>query len=332
MVGGGGPSPLGYYLRSLLSACVPLFFFVSGSLYSGRSLGLSQALSKVLHLVLPFCVWAVLAGLFFRWVDGEQLSLKWVVLDAVTLRQQVANWLWFIPTISAVYLFAPICLYIQRNNVKLFKWMIVLLLLFSVGINFISLVCGTFDLLTNSEFGSKLTSLVSRYSVLGGNHPEAFTFFALGAWVEERGLAKKIGSRAASITLLLAPIPLAAYGILSHIKHGATYDVTWNGYSTIGTALVVISLYVLAQKISLKIGITHSGLSKEIALIGGCSFAVYILHWFLRPIAEWCSDCFGFVRLGPISVCLLAFSVLAVVLTAHIGNWIRKTPLRVVLP
>lgn len=321
----GGGILSGYYLRSFLSACVPLFFFSSGVLYAKRTLSVKRALQKVLSLAIPLVFWALCSAAMFRWLHGEAISLKWMLLDAVTLRLQYSNWLWFIPVISGVYLCAPFILGVRDASTKLFNSLVLLLCVFAFGLDTLEKTLGYVDVLVGSEFGGKVYTFISRYSLLTTAHPEALAFFAVGVWIE--GRERKVPSTPrVLVALVLAPIPLAVLGFSTQALTGREFDVTWNGYSSLPTLIIVVALYFLARYVIETVR-SNSLALRLVGFIGANSMSVYILHWFARPVVS------AAVAAAGVGVALKYVLVPIVVLAcAAIGNVMRKSPAKVLLP
>lgn len=323
-MGHQGGSPVGYYFRSIMAACVPLFFFSSGVLYAQRTVTLRRAIHKAFSLVVPLVFWALCSAAFFRWMHGEEVNPKWVILDAVTMRLQYSNWLWFIPVMTGVYIFAPFVLAFRDYNRKLFSSFVLLLCVFAFGFDALHKLLSLADLVVGSEFGGKLYSAISRYSLVSASHPEALAFFAVGVWIEGRRDVEYRDSKLLAL-FLLAPVPLAAYGYAMHALTGHQYDVTWNGYSSLTTLVIVLALYFLIRR-AVKMLRVDSPVVKLATFVGTNSFAVYILHWFMRPVISVALEVAG---VG--SVLNLVLAPLAVVVCAAIGELTRRTPARVLL-
>lgn len=315
-----------------MSTCVPLFFFSSGVLYSGRRAAVGRMFSKVLRLLLLLVFWGLIASALFRFLWEEDITLKALVLDVVTLRQQVTNWLWFLPVMSAIYLAAPFLCRLQAVDKSLFFALVVMLCIGSFGLDAISRVCEMFDVLCGSEFGAKVTQALSRWVIIRDNHPEAIAYFAVGMLFADTDV-RNIPLALPITALLLSPFGMMSYGIAHHAIFGTEYDVVWNGYSCITTLFCVCALYILANRAFGSSRMSTARISEAtvriISFIGRQSFAIYIIHWLLRPAVSWIVP-WSLPALTRMVV-MVPICLTTVVLCAGVGSFLARTKCRFLL-
>lgn len=317
----GSFSPSGFYLHALMAACVPLFFFSSGVLYASRDLTFGRALRKCGRLVGLLAFWAIAAGIFFQLLDGS-FSLKDAVYDAISLKLQVANWLWFLPVLVAVYLAAPFLTLVRRADGRLWNALVALLCVASFGLNLVSMLGDCFDLAMGSELGLRVSELLASFNLLSF-HPEALAYFAIGLWVADKDLELLTPARAI-VLMFVAPVPLAAYGILWWNATGSLRDITSWGFPCVTTLLVVLALFVLSRALFCRV--EEGAFASLVSLIGANSLAVYLLHWFLRVPCDPLIP-----RDMPdmlVEIVTVAVSLATVVACALVGRAVRRTPLR----
>lgn len=322
----GVPYLPGYYVQALLAACVPLFFFSSGVLYASRELTFRRAATKALRLAGLLVVWGLLAAAFYRALGAGELSLAGIVVDAVGLRAQVANWLWFLPVMAATYLLAPFLIHLRKTGGRLWDALVALLVLAAFGLDLVAKVAGLADLALGTGFGGKLSELLAQFSFLRNNHPEALAFFAVGMWAEGRAVPRRL-ARWAPAALLAMPALLGAYGAAVHAASGQLLDVTWEGYSCVTTLVFVLALHEVVRAACDR-GLPRA-LSAAAGLVGRNSLAVYLLHWFLRPAMG-----LAVAWSGPGVARIAASLLVAVAVTlacAAAGQLARRTPLRPLL-
>lgn len=64
-----------YYLKAIMSTCVPLFFFANGYLLYSKELDLRKHIGKMVKLLIQTMVWAVITLLLLQPIKHEFLSL-----------------------------------------------------------------------------------------------------------------------------------------------------------------------------------------------------------------------------------------------------------------
>lgn len=82
---------LRYYLRTILSTCVPLFFFVNGYLMLNKSFDLKSTLLKQFLT----SVWCIITVILLMFIKNEHLSLKEFAFYVCTWHNGWTNHLWY---------------------------------------------------------------------------------------------------------------------------------------------------------------------------------------------------------------------------------------------
>lgn len=315
----------GHYLSAVMASCVPLFFLSSGALYANRELTFEKALRKALLLVFLTLFWAVVSAAVFDVTHGET-SLTTILTDALTLRSKRANHLWFLPALATSYLAAPILIAVRKSGERIWNQVVLLIVFLAFGMGALANLATVLDLALDTKFFANSFGILQRFNLLRDAHPEALAFFALGMWMDRRELPRR-ALKIAPIVLILAPVPLALRGMTMAALTGESYDTTWGGMCSLPTMLFVAALYVIARSWAQGTSERDSRLGRIVSFVARNSFAVYILHWFVRPVL------FDLIPRGiaPYETLLvaLALSVITMFACAALGSLIKRTPLRV---
>ena len=74
-----------YFGRTILSTCVPLFFFTNGYLLFNRSFDLRKHIFKMVRIILLVFIWAVLLMPVYLLIDGEPLKIGSILSNILHL-------------------------------------------------------------------------------------------------------------------------------------------------------------------------------------------------------------------------------------------------------
>lgn len=94
------------FLSSSVTAGVPVFFMISGTLFLGKSCFHTQKflIKHTLRLTLIYIVWSIIYELIDQYVSRCHLSINQFFSEVVSGHYH----LWFLPAMVMVYLFIPI--------------------------------------------------------------------------------------------------------------------------------------------------------------------------------------------------------------------------------
>ncbi len=80
-----------YFLRTILSCCVPLFFFVNGYLLLNRKFDLKKHILKIVRLVILTVIWGIIDLFILMFVRNEFLSVKEFLMGVWSCKQGWIN-------------------------------------------------------------------------------------------------------------------------------------------------------------------------------------------------------------------------------------------------
>src|SRR4051794_19168514 len=84
----GFTSYFNYYLNSILSTCVPIFFFVNGGLLLNKSyLDIKSHVRKTIKILILTLLWGLISLILLSIIKGEPLSFSDIVKGLYYLKQ-----------------------------------------------------------------------------------------------------------------------------------------------------------------------------------------------------------------------------------------------------
>lgn len=316
-----GSTPMNLYVRSVLACCVPIFFFLTGVLYSHRRISFQESRNKVVKLFLLTLVWSLIIWPIRAFQRGLDVSLNLYIAGVLTLQQGVTNYLWFCPALAIVYLLLPLLCAIADENQCLLKRMTLVACLFVFGLDALQRAGEIAGWVLDTQIFLKGVNFLNNFNPLRAVYGFSIAFCLVGmVWEDIEG---RLTQGLAGIGLILAPVLLAGYSAFRMQTTHEVYDPTWFGYGCASTLVVVICLFSIVSKHCSRID-PDSGLAGLVNYIGSNSFGVYLLH---HPL------------MGPIAACLIStarhinmevpvgliFCVLAVAVLAFVSAMFART-------
>lgn len=276
LAGGDGLTLLRFFFRSILSACVPLFFFVNGYLLFGKSLDLKKHTYKCIRFGVVVSVWMLLLLLIMQPVRGEYLTARQVYDMFWSLQMNWNNHLWYIGVLLCIYVFFPLLKCAYDGNKPVFYWFTAgsfLLVFGNVLLNELSTVAGwvlnrrvVFD---DFNFFHILTPYASGYFGMG------LVYFCLGGVAlalqpRLEAVCAKRRNAIAAILLLISCVLLGVLGYGYSVLGKQLWDTVWNGYDTVFTACMVLCLFVLS--------LSWKRESKLLRVVSANTLGIYLIH------------------------------------------------------
>lgn len=273
-----------YWLRSILSTCVPLFFFANGYLLLNKPWNFQKHIRKTIKIVLLFVVWSALTLYAKMYIDGEYLGIKETIASTLFLKPGWNNHLWFLKVLTIIYVLFPVIRYLYEKR-RIFLYFTFICIVSTMGSRLAKDI--TTFLSSFVPHHSSLNSIDFSFGFLPMQewHWWAFVFFCVG------GLAynykSKIMSISSSILNLTALAGILVNSSLLYItgyfysrNEDKYFDIVWNGYNTLFTLFNVLCIWILCLNMKSE--------SKLIRYISMNTLGIYLIHsifqFILRPV------------------------------------------------
>lgn len=239
---------------------VPIFFFLTGFLLSGRDYDYERtkrfAKNNVLWLLVTTEIWTVIYNFFNAWFYNTPLDGRTLVENLLFFRQVYMSHMWYMPVIIGMYLFLPFVVN-GLNHTDVRSLSVPLIVTFAAW--FVVPVANVFLLANEKSVFSTLLDL----SFSGGT----YGFCIIIGCLVRKGIFDKVKTGA------LVFIGVLSYGftvfmqLYSH-AHGGNYNVWYNSATLI---LADLSIFLLLSRARF----TFGKIATNISL---CAFGIFLVH------------------------------------------------------
>jgi surface polysaccharide O-acyltransferase-like enzyme len=266
---------LNYFSTSILSVCVPVFFFINGALLFNKELDIKSHFIKIIHIVILVIIWGIITLLILMPIHNEYMSLFEFIKSIWKVKLNWNDHLWFLQALVVLYVFYPLLKTAYDKEMKYLQFFLGIALFMTFGNTFLSNAFHVLGIFTGKSILMGNHNYFGDFNAFRGIYGYTFIYFILGGYFlkyKEKFQDKK-WVRIAAFAMAIATILLTLYGILMSNYQGETYDLVWNGYDTIPTLVMVISIFIL----SLRYKASYLG-SELIRGVGNNSLGIYFVH------------------------------------------------------
>lgn len=259
-----------YFLRSVLSACVPLFFLVNGFLLFRQSFNLKKHLFKILKFVLITLFWyvftLVVITLVARNPDMSFMS------NMNSLKSSI-NHLWYLGALICLYLFFPLLKVVYDHHRPVFIYFTIICAVFVFGNSLMNEIA---TLVTGTVYSE--VNFFRIFNPLRGIYGFSFVYFCLGG-ILNLCLSKLQSyprfklNLLAIFSLVVGWIGQFLIGHLYSSRTGKIWDIIWNGYDTIPTLLITLGILVLC--------LNYQRENRLFTTISRNTLGIYLIHMII---------------------------------------------------
>ena len=302
---------INYFLRSICSMCVPLFFFVNGFLLIKKDLDINKHIKLMVRLILITIIWSVIEVFLISKISAKSLSVYDFFLEIWIRKTGMVGHLWFIGALICVYIFFPLIKNAYDNNKKVFNYFIAISTIIVFGNSILSMIASFGYYFSIGWIDNDIVdNVLNMYNPFGVINSYAFGYFCVGCFVGGyRDKFEKFFSKYTKKTILVFIIftsmcLLSLYGVFKSFALGEEWDNIWYGYDTIFTLINVISVYFLCLNYK---GL-HNKLYNYIKCVSVNTLGIFFVHGIIV-------SCFKTLNLTE---CQLTSNFIANVLLAFI--------------
>lgn len=245
---------LRYFLRTILSTCVPIFFFVNGYLLLSKPYDLSKHIQRTKHLIL-MPLWGLVLMPIYLLLDGQKISIKTSILNLLNITTEWGmNLFWFIGALIVIYIFFPALKTLYDKDIKSFFSFVVVMFVLTFGIKLINQFLMFTGIVFHHHFTSINYPLINMFIPIR-QYGYSFVYFCAGglAFRYEKKIlcvTKKKRNLIATCAIVISCTLLFLIGVFySRFVLSDIWDVVWEGYDSIPTFINVLAIYTLTLNI-----------------------------------------------------------------------------------
>lgn len=312
-----------YFFMTILSTCVPLFFFVNGFLLLNRPFNLKKHALKTLHLAFLALFWSLLLLPLILTIRGVSLDFGTFLNSILYLDTAYnMNWSWFLGALVCIYVFFPALKASFDHDLPSFILITIVLAFLTIGFQFGDQILLFLRKLLGRYVGTLEYPFIQMFNPLRHSYGYAFVYFCLGGLFgrfEEniRTIPTKKRNIISYVGIVLSCGMLFLVGIFyTNYVDLQPWDVVWNGYDSIFTLANVIFIYILSLNYT-----RNFNFIRQISLN---TLGIYILHGISINIAQPIVSSYSTLCNVP---CNLIYALLILFVTLGICLVIKRIPI-----
>ena len=320
--GGNAACWIRYFLRTIISASIPIFFLVNGYLLFSRPLDLKKHLKKTGRFTLLAFFWTFASMTIYLLIGRKPITLSSLIFPILNLAiESGMNIYWYLGALICVYLVFPVLKSSFDANQKAFIWYTAVCGFFTVGLSGLDAIMTAVHQLLHGGLETFRYPFFEMFNPLRGLHGYTFFYFCAGGLVwryEERirQIPAKKRNAAGVISLLFGCCALFGLGVFySHALNEGTWNTVWNGLGSICSVFSVLGLYLLS--------LNYSSDCRLIRLISENTLGIYLLHSFFYAVLTSILKQIRALNLLSVTV---AYAALVLLACLGISLLIKKIP------
>lgn len=308
-----------YFLRTILSTCVPLFFFSNGYLLFSKNYSLKRHTQRTIKLSLV-PLWSLALMPIYQVLNGDGISIKAVIHNVLDLNiEWGVNSFWYIGALVCIYLLFPALKSLYDTDINSFQCLTCALFVVTFGIKLINQLLMFLNIAVGLPLSSINFPLFNMY-IPFRQYGYSFVYFCLGGialYCEQRINGFQNKNKYAVGILIASCVTLFLIGIFySRYVLGSVWDVVWEGYDSIPTLANVIAIYALSLNVE-KTNMILKEVSKN-------TLGIYVFHGLIirltRPFLLTVGICQNYIA-------NIVYGVLIIIACLALIKAVQKMPL-----
>ncbi len=309
---------LRYFMRTILSTCVPIFFLANGFLLMNKKFDLKKHIIKSIRMVILTFIWGAIDLLLLSIIENSPLSIGEFINALWSWKLSWINHLWYMGALIYIYVFFPLIKVAYDNNKKQYFYFVIITAIFTFGNKMLNML---FSIITGRQFELNWFNMFNPFRSVYGY---VLVYFCVGgclSFILKKINDYRIKSNIISIiAITISMLSLFGVGIIMSRNNNSIWDVVWDGYDTIFTFVNVIAIFVLTTNYNSRNKILHNiilTISKN--TLGIYFIHVIFIHW-MKPYV---------VNIGILSNIggNILFSLVVLILSLFTTLLIKKLPL-----
>lgn len=269
---------LSYFMKTILSTCVPLFFFANGYLLFSRELNLKKHIRMIIKYILLAVIWGIITLLFLLYIKHEIMSPSEFINALLSWKQGYINHLWFLGALVCIYILYPLMKVAYDYNIKIFVYFIIICAVLTFGNDIINYAKSIVYYFCFDDIHPYDYNNFNIFNPLRGNYGYSFVYFCLGGAIHMyfkkiMSVKKHVRNLISIVGLILNCFGLFLIGVFYTKSLGTEWDVVWNGYSSCFTLMNVLFIFNLTLNYKKNYIITY--------IISSHTLGIYLIHMLI---------------------------------------------------
>lgn len=279
-----------YFVQSIVCASVPAFFFVNGFLLFGKNFKFEKHVEKIVSFVLITIFWAVIYVVSYFLIHNKSFSpgVGIIMLLNMDVKANV-NILWYMGTLTGIYLFFPAFKVLYDTNFKAFALFTAACGILTIGFGFLYECVELFTGILKCFLGITVRTNIIGYNLLEnfnpftGTYGFAYVFFCMGGVAYryyDRILRIPVSKRNiigicglfASCTLLFL------WGIFQSRIDGELYNLAFTQLDSVFAVVHVVCLFLLSMNVQRE--------NKIVKMISSNTLGIYLIHILIIELTK----------------------------------------------
>lgn len=253
---------------------VLIFVFVNGFLLNNKNLDLTKNIKKIFKIFSLIIFWSIIYIIFFSILNHENINFKHIISNVLLtdISNKYSGILWFLQNLICLYLIYPVLTVCKEHNKKVYNYIFIVVIMFTVGSNLIHLFLQMISaILHMNNITQWIEKFINMYNPISNGY--FILYFMFGSYAFDNiEIIKKNKKKIYVLGAFSIVIPIL-YGIIYSNITIQTYSNNFN-YSTIFMMMFILFMFTLSLNYKVKLGI----ISKYINFVGSNSLGIYFFH------------------------------------------------------
>lgn len=276
----GSVGALHYFFNTILSTCVPLFFFANGYLLFSKKMDLKKHFSKVLRLVALVTLWSAITVFILMFINQEFFGIKEFLKNVWYRKMWWNHHLWFIGSLVMVYIFFPLLKNAYDTNKKAFFYFTAVVAFLTFGNTLLNHLLNTGKFFLGAPINADGKNYFDMFNPFYGIRGWVFVYFCLGGIAYHYKdkilqIPPKTRNIISSLGIIISCLGLFGLGLVlsTSLLNEWPWDVVFKGYDSIFTLFNVIFIYILC--------LNYKANNRFIALVSRNTLGIYFIHMII---------------------------------------------------
>ena len=311
-----------FFVFSIFSTCVPIFFFVNGALLFNKSdFSLNDHISKILKTIILVIIWGFITMISLSLIYGESITVSGIIKDIYTLKNGWVNHLWFLETLLVIYVFFPLLFLAYKTKKPYFFFFFCCVMILTFGNTFIAVLATLASFLSQKFLNTNLNlNYFGGFNAFSGIYGYSIGYFMLGGILlsMKETISNKKNRIISMVVLPLSMVMLFVYGIILSFRYNETWDIGFEAFDSLFALVMVVAIYILSMpyKSSGFAGNVLKGISKN-------TLGIYLLH---RIVGGFLSPYFIELKYSETFIGGMVFAAIILIICLVLIFGLKKIP------